>query len=156
MKAMKMKGVEGICSEAVASANGELDGIFAGVMPQVIFAGCDAKKWHSILGTPVAAKWAKPVSRLISKAADGFNSIAYRDIESISPLLEAACTHGGGGAASMAYAYHSQLGVSAPREKQPLRVIERVPIRVSEGKTAVLFPAVQIESPAACFFFKLY
>ena len=108
MKAMKMKGVEGICSEAVASANGELDGIFAGVMPQVIFAGCDAKKWHSILGTPVAAKWAKPVSRLISKAADGFNSIAYRDIESISPLLEAAaCTHGGGRAASMASAYHS-------------------------------------------------
>ena len=46
-------------------------------------------EWHKALSSPVAAKWAKPVARLVG-SADGYNAIAYRDLAALAPQLDAA------------------------------------------------------------------
>lgn len=80
---INMSSIAEILARAVEEANANLSEIIVGTWKVT------TAEWHACLSTiPVAAKWSKPVSRLLGKPADGYNAIAYRDIVAISPVID--------------------------------------------------------------------
>lgn len=82
-----MQGMAAICAQSVEAANMDLQKLL--IKGEGSAFAMTIAEWHKALSSPVAAKWAKPVARLVG-SADGYNAIAYRDLAALAPQLDAA------------------------------------------------------------------